>query len=59
MNPIVLFVGNSDGITLDNNRALLKEGLMVAGISRSESSLKDPSYWQMTVEIQHQDFRLK
>jgi short-subunit dehydrogenase len=39
-----LFIGNSDGIGLAATRRLLTDGWHIAGISRSESPVKDPRY---------------
>jgi len=47
-----LLIGNSDGIGLATSRELLKKGWKVVGISRSKSSIQDPSYEHIVAEVQ-------
>jgi len=47
-----LLIGNSDGIGLATTKELLKRGWKIVGISRSESSIQDPSYEHIVAEVQ-------
>lgn len=51
-----LLIGNSDGIGLATTRKLLKLGWKVTGISRSVSSIKDPSYQHVIADVQDHDY---
>jgi short-subunit dehydrogenase len=53
-----LLIGNSDGIGLAVTSELLKRGWIAVGISRSESSLKDPSYEHIVAEVQDDRYEL-
>jgi short-subunit dehydrogenase len=51
-----LLIGNSDGIGLATTRELLKQSWQVTGISRSESSIKNPAYQHYTCLVQDPQF---
>jgi len=51
-----LLIGNSDGIGLATSRELLKKGWKVVGISRSKSSIQDPSYEHIVAEVQDAEY---
>lgn len=59
MTGKALLIGNSDGIGLATTRELLKRGWKVAGISRSESPLEDPSYEHIVAEVQDSQYVVK
>ena len=51
-----LVIGNSDGIGLATTQALLAAGWNVVGISRSPSSLNEPSYVHHIADVQDEDY---
>ena len=51
-----ILIGNSDGIGLATSEALLMRGWSVMGISRSASSISDPSYQHTIARVQNADF---
>ena len=56
MKGKALLIGNSDGIGLATSRELLKKGWKVVGISRSKSSIQDPSYEHIVAEVQDAEY---
>jgi len=59
MNGKAIFIGNSDGIGLATSKELLKRGWKIVGISRSESSIDDPSYTHIVAEVQSEEFLVR
>lgn len=59
MNGNAILIGNSDGIGLATSKELLKRGWRVIGVSRSVSSINDPSYQHTIVRVQDADFSEK
>ncbi|MHA1569478.1 MAG: SDR family NAD(P)-dependent oxidoreductase [Alphaproteobacteria bacterium] len=56
MNGSALLIGNSDGIGLALTRELLKREWKVAGISRSDSPVKDTAYKHEVADVRHADY---
>jgi short-subunit dehydrogenase len=56
MGRKALFVGNSNGIGLATTKELLKRGWKVAGISRSQSPINDPSYEHFVAAVQDAEY---
>jgi NAD(P)-dependent dehydrogenase (short-subunit alcohol dehydrogenase family) len=54
-----ILVGNSDGIGLATTKELLKLGWKAVGMSRSESSIEDPSYEHILAEVQSDEYSVK
>ena len=51
-----LIIGNSDGIGLAATIELRKRGWEVVGISRSESTIKDPTYKHIVTDVRDAGF---
>jgi short-subunit dehydrogenase len=51
-----LFIGNSDGIGLAATKALIAKGRKVAGVSRSDSPIDDPSYEHVTSDVRSEEY---
>jgi short-subunit dehydrogenase len=51
-----LIIGNSDGIGLAATIELRKRGWQVVGISRSESTINDPSYKHIVADVRDAEF---
>ena len=56
MKRQAILIGNSDGIGLALTRKFLKKGWEVVGISRSKSSMEDPSYEHIVAEVQKDEY---
>ena len=56
MTGKALLIGNSDGIGLAATQSLLKQGWKVVGISRSKSSIQDPSYMHTVTSVQDDQY---
>lgn len=59
MSGRALIVGNSDGIGLATTVKLLERGWEVAGISRSDSPIKNPSYEHTVANVRDDDYTVK
>jgi len=59
MTGKALLIGNSDGIGLVTTKFLLKQGWEVVGISKSKSSIQDPSYRHILANVQDDHYLTK
>lgn len=59
MKNTALIIGNSDGIGLAITKELLSEGWIIVGLSRSDSSIKNPSYKHIVSDVQDGDYSEK
>ena len=56
MKGKALLIGNSDGIGLATTTELMKREWKVVGISRSESTIEDPSYEHIVAKVQDDEY---
>jgi len=57
MNKNALIIGNSDGIGMAFTKRLLSKDWHVIGISRSPSSIEQPSYTHHVCDVRHQAYK--